>query len=137
MRYISATFIGLTLAMTSCDTIECTNHNPLFEQHAPKSKEYKAELLKQLQQRNFSHIDYSINGYEEIDSIPYMKVDISGKNLCAIGYLDIQNTDDLIQFKKVKGKSYRGAGLEGLVYHIDSLDGNYNFVFDDVVWIVD
>lgn len=137
MRYIFATLIGLTLGMASCDTIECTNHNPVFEQHAPKSNEYIAELIKQLQQRNFSHIVYSINGYEEIDSIPYMKVDISGKDLCAIGYLDIQNTDDLAQFKKVKGMSYRGAGLEGLVYHIDSSNGNYNFVFDDVVWIAD
>ncbi len=137
MRYIIATFVLLSLGIASCDGVECTNHNPIFEQHAPTSKEYKSELVKQLQQRNFSRIDYSIKGYEEIDSIAYMKIDISGKNLCAIGYLDIQNTEELEQFKKVKGVSYSGAGLEGLVYHIDSSDGNYNFIFDDVVWIVD
>lgn len=127
----------LFFCLASCDTPECTNHNPVFEKHDPKSNEYKTELVKQLLGRNPKWIVYSINCYDEVDSTPYLVVDIASKNLCAVGYLDITNSDRMAQFRAVKGVSYRGAGLSGLKYHIDSSTGNYNFIFDDVNWIMD
>lgn len=136
MKIYLASFI-IVCCLLSCDYTVCQNHNKVLESHDPKSKEYRHELANQVQQRNFRKIDYSINGYAEISSIPYLVVNISGEDLCARGYLNIANADKLQQFKKVKGLSYSGAGLAGLKFHIDSAGGNYNFIFDDVDWIID
>jgi hypothetical protein len=135
MRYI--TVLALTILAISCDRPECTDHNPIFERNDPKSEEYKAELVRQLLHRKPKSIDYSINCYDEIDNIPYLVVDIISKNLCAKGYLNIKNAGRMEWFKKVRGNAYHGAGLAGLKYHIDSSGGNYNFIFDDVDWIMD
>jgi hypothetical protein len=125
------------LLVTSCDRPKCSNTNPVFDKYAPETNEYKAELIKELKKASAKKISYWIDKYSVKDSIEYMSVDIQDGTLCAKAIFNITNALSLEQYKKVKGLSYRGAGLAGFKYHIDSANGNYNFIFDDVAWIVD
>lgn len=131
MKYIA--LLSLILIISSCgnDKPECHNYNPRFERYGPKSNEYKAELARQLQLRNFQNIRYFIDKYEEIDGKPFMTVDIIGDELCAKAYIDIKNPNKMQKFKNVKGISYSGAELAGFQYKIDTVDGKILFLFEE------
>ena len=85
MKHLLTFFTICLLAACNSKRHECTNYNPCFEQYGPKSNEYKAELARQLQLRNFQNIKYYIDKYVEIDGKPFMTVDIIGEELCAKG----------------------------------------------------
>jgi hypothetical protein len=136
MRYIF-TLIASVLSLQSCDMPECKNTNPVFEQYAVDSREYKAELVKQLHATPQDKLEYWVDQYIEKNGKPYMSVFIQAPGLCAKGILDITNDKDLGNFKSVKGGGYRGAELKGLKYHIDSSADNYEFVYESVEAIID
>ncbi|MCD6010944.1 MAG: hypothetical protein K0Q79_806 [Flavipsychrobacter sp.] len=119
------------LAACNSKRHECTNYNPRFERYGPKSNEYKAELARQLQLRNFENIRYYIDKYEEIAGKPFMVVDIIGEELCAKGYIDIKNPNKMQKFKNVKGISYAGAEIVDFQYKIDTVDGKILFLFEE------
>jgi hypothetical protein len=125
------------LLVISCDRPKCRNTNPVFDRYAPETNEYKSELIKELKKVSAKKISYWIDKYSMKDSIEYMSVDIQDGTLCAKAIFNITHSESLEQYKKVKGLSYRGAGLAGFKYHIDSTNGTYNFIFDHVAWIVD
>jgi hypothetical protein len=133
MRY---TPLLLFLLLFSCDRPECTNTNPVFDKYAAETNEYKAELIRQLNART-GKADFWIDKYSKQDSTEYMSIFVQANGLCAKGILDITNTLQLKQYKKVKGMSYSGAGLSGLKFRIDSLHGDYNFIFESVGSIID
>ncbi len=114
-----------------CDRPKCTNTNPVFEQYAPNSNEYKSELIHQLKLRQPGDVHYWINKYEEIDRKPFMTIYIQADGLCAEGYLDIKNPNKLQKYKNVKGISYSGAELRGLQYAIDTINGKITFLFEE------
>ena len=127
----------IIVATTSCDRPECRNTNPVFAKYAPESNEYKAELIKQIKNTPSDKLTFWINKYSKKDSTDYMTVHVQGSALCAMGIFDITHAQSLGNYKDVKGMSYQGAELRGLKYRIDSTNGNYTFIFDDVAWIVD
>ena len=67
----------------------------------------------------------------------YMGIFIQGSGLCATTNLDITKAMGLDDYKRVKGMSYNGGELSGLTFKIDTSTGNYNFVFENVVRIID
>lgn len=131
----------ITLLLLSCDRPECKNTNPIFDRYDDSTKEYKAELINQLNAQP-KYLTYWIDMFTENKNRYYMRIHVQGQNLCAKMNLDITESERFPHHKKTIAKpeggyGYCGAELRGLVYHIDSSNGNYNFIFDDVVWVVD
>ena len=107
----------LTLFFANCDMPDCKNTNPIFDQHAVDSKEYKAELVQQLHKIPAEKLFYWIDKYIEKDGKTFMSIFIQGPGLCAKGILDITNDSSLEYYKKQKGGGYTGAQLLGLQYN--------------------
>lgn len=116
---------------------ECHNTNAIFNTYQPSSKEYKAELVRLLKQRDKEHIRYWIHSYENKNGKDYMHVYIQGDSLCSEGIIHFTNaTTELKHFKDVKGVSYSGAELSGLQYRIieDSAKNELEFIHvDDII----
>ena len=129
--------ISILCLLASCNMPECANKNMVFDKYPPEAREYKAELIKQIQAADKSDLRFWINKYLKTDSTEYMLVDIQATNLCAKGIFDISSAKSLEQYKSVGGVSYSGAELSGLKYRIDSTNGTYHFIFDDVARIID
>lgn len=125
------------LAFLSCDRKECKNVNPIFDRYTPSSQEYKAELAKQLTMIDKSSLKYWVAGYEETATDTFMNVYVQNGDLCAVMQMRLAPDHRLNQFKKVKGVSYHGAGLSGLVYDISNRAGETGFVYRDMKDIID
>jgi hypothetical protein len=109
----------------------CTNTNPVFDEYDPSDKEYKTELIKQIQQRNPANVHYYVDKYIEQGRKPFMTINIEAEGLCARSILDLKNPNKLKEYKNVKGLTYSGAEIQGLKYQIDSTKGNFNFIFEE------
>ena len=127
----------LSLLLYSCDMPHCNNTNHIFNKYSPYDNEYKAELARQISTIGRDNIKYWIDKYSVRDRVEYMSVFIQADGLCAVGIFDITSDSKMEYFKKVKGLGYSGAGLKGLKYRIDSANGNYNFVYEDVSLLID
>lgn len=103
----------------------------------PEDKEYKAELVRLIDSIGKGGIDYWIRDYRKDGGREYLYVDLLAPGICAIAILDITGNPDLLNLRRVKGKSYSGAGLSGLDYTIVPNDSSYNFVFKNVDYIID
>jgi hypothetical protein len=123
--------------LTACDKPACNNKNQVFEKYAPSSVEYKRELTKQIRIIGSNRMRYWIDGYSAEGRKEYMHISIQGDGLCAKTMLDITIANGITHYKEAKGNGYNGAELRGLLYRIDSTDGNYNFIFESVNWIAD
>ena len=131
-------FVSLALLFAACDRPECKNTNPVFDQFAPDSKEYKAELAVQLKKVNAGKLSYWIDKYQHQEEKDFMTIHVQGDGLYAKTILDITNDGGRFsQLKSVKGGGYSGAGLSGLKFRIDSSGGEFNFVFESLNRIVD
>ena len=129
--------LALIALQTSCDRPECKTTDPAFINFTPDSKEYKAELIRELDAVGYSNVGYWVDNYSVKEGVEYMTVYIQGRSVCAKGILNITKGTGLEHYKEVKGKGYSGAKLRGLRYTVDSANGNYNFIFEQVDGIVD
>jgi hypothetical protein len=132
---IMVLFASLICVLASCDRPECKNANPVFDQYAPDTKQYKAELIKQINAHK--ELRYWIDQYVKKDGELYMSIFIQGDGVCAKGLMDITSGKGLENYKGMKGLSYSGAELKGLKYRIDTAAGGYSLVFESVDWIAD
>lgn len=119
----------------------CKNTNPVFDKYPIASKEYKAELVRQLNRQAPGKTRFWIDNYIEENGRKYMGMFVQGEGLCAKGILDITDSTAggfrIKHYKDIKGGGFSGAELDGLNYRIDSSTGNYNFVLTDVAHIID
>lgn len=127
---------GLCLAVGSCNMPECRNTNPIFDNFAPDTQEYKNELAKQIKDIGIENLSYWHDKYVKKDDAEYIVVYIQGQNLCAKGEIQV---DD---WKKISGlrkdiSGYSGAELEGLDFEIIQNSTETNFLFKDVDRIID
>lgn len=129
--------IAFTLFFANCDMPECKNTNPIFDRYTVDSKEYKAELVKQLHIVPADKLSYRIDEYIEKEGKIYMSIFIQGPGLCAKGLFDITNDSSLEYYRKKKGIGYKGAELRGLQYIIDSTNGEPNLICTNAGYIVD
>lgn len=113
----------------SCNETE-VKPNQVFENYLPETKEYKDELVKQLNTIDKSKLTYYFDSYEEIDGKDYLHVTIEGKNLKANTLLLIKKWDIALQpIKEFKGKGYGGAELVNLKFDIQQTPENTEFVY--------
>lgn len=133
------TILLLTILCSACDRPECTNHNPVFDQYPPDSLEYEQELAIQLKRNSNNDLTYwiALNSYYKAGGSHYMKVNVQGGSLCAIACFDITGATGLDNYLNVKGKSYGGAQLKYIKYHIDSSNGSYHYYLDSIGQIID
>ena len=128
----SIAYFSLLFLFIACKhTTTCTNTNPVFNEYDPSDKEYKAELIKQIQLRKASDVHYYVDKYIELARKPFMAISIEAEGLCARGMLDLKNPNKLKEYKNVKGLTYGGAEIKALKYLIDSSKGSYNFIFEE------
>lgn len=113
----------------SCNETE-VKPNQVFENYLPETKEYKDELVKQLDTIDKSKLTYYFDSYEEIDGKDYLHVTIEGKNLKANTLLLVKNWDIALQpIKEFKGKGYGGAELVNLKFDVLQTPENTEFVY--------
>ena len=80
------TYCGLLYTiLSSCDKPDCKNKNPIFDANLPFTTAYKKELVRQIRQSDLGDLSYWVHSYKETNGIPYLEIDIVGKNLCATG----------------------------------------------------
>ena len=125
--------------MSACMMDASCPNNEVFKKYTPDSREYKAELVRQLQNFNTEKLNYYIENYSELENKQYLLVVINDDKLCALIKMDITNCDNdkLWWVKDKKGKGYSGAGLHRPKFRIDSTDGDYKFILDDLRRISD
>lgn len=136
MRYLFFTTIAAML-FAACNPAECVNTNPVFDQYSPDDKEYKEELARVVGLCHKDSIAAWVQAYTARRGREYMYVNMIGRSVCATAILDITGNDELEDFRRVKGKSYRGALLPHIRYHIEYTNNIPDFVLDKVGEIVD
>lgn len=128
---------GLTLIL-SCDKPVCENTNPVFDQYAPHSKEYKDELARQLKLVDNSKLSYWMGIYVEKNNLRYIYADIQGDGLCAVIVSTVKDSQEGIEgILKAKGMGYRGAELRDLKFDLLQDSSGTEFIFKSVDSIVD
>ena len=103
-----------SLILISCDRPECINTNPVFDKYTPETKEYKDELVKQLNNVDQSDVRYWFEKYVKDGEREMIYVFIQGKGLCAKGVITVKQWGRISGIRRSKGMGYRGAELQGL-----------------------
>ena len=130
IRLISFVFILLFIAACG-NKYTCKNTDTVFKDYGPTDQPYKEELLKQLQHTDTARIHYMVDKYVEFNGKPFISLRIIADSFCAQIFVDLKNPNKLNHFKVVKGISYTGAELKGLQFKTDTINGQYNFVFEE------
>lgn len=134
MRYL----ILPLLVLASCNMPECKNTNPVFDNNAPNTPAYNAELVKQLK-ANKTSLRYWVDAYRVVNADTYVTLFVQGKDLCARLWLDVGNPGDgtLEHLKEKQAVSYSGAELAELQYRTVPEGDNYRFVYQSADRIID
>lgn len=130
-------FLFLLLACFSCDRPECKNTNPIFDKYPPESVEYKRELVHELLKTEPQNVGFWADSYKKIGDREYMYIYVQSDAICAKGILDITEGLNLDNYKRVKGKSYSGAKIQGLQFRFDTAVDRYDLVYVDMTMLVD
>jgi hypothetical protein len=121
----------------SCNSPQCRNTNPVFENNPPESETYKLELIKQMVRVPSDKFIYWLDGYYEENGKEYLVVNIQGGPLCAKGIMRVDAWGKASGIKKTKGVGYRGAQLAGLTFTIQSDSLGTEFIYHDIDRIID
>lgn len=128
--------IVFTLLM-SCERPDCKNTNPIFDSNNIESNLYKQELVKELNKIGKENLTYWLVNYSEQNGKEFITVNIQGNGLCAKGFLQVDNWNNIEGIKKTKGISYRGAQLKGLTFDIITNGESINFIYKNLDRIID
>lgn len=126
----------LTL-FSACDRPNCTNTNFMFDKFNPDSKEYKSELIKQLETVDKSKLRYWFKDYMESNGRELLLFYIQGDGLCAQIVLNVEQWNKLEELRKKKGVSYRNAEFKELKFDIQQDSLNIRFIYRDFDKIID
>ncbi|MHC1775469.1 MAG: hypothetical protein AB9834_08660 [Lentimicrobium sp.] len=128
---------SLTIMFIACDRPVCKNTNAMFDSYSPESREYKAELLKQLEIVDSSKLKYWFNDYVVSEGQELLWFNIQGDGLCAIIVLHVEQWGKLEELRQKKGGTTRGARFTGLKYDILRDTSNIRFIYRDHSHIID
>lgn len=125
--------------VSACQMDASCPTNEIFKKYSPDSREYKAELVRQLRNFDTEKLSYYIESFSEQNDKQYLLVVVNDDKLCAHITMDIThcNNDKLWWVKDKKGGGYSGAGLNHPKFRIDSADRDYKFILDDLSSISD
>jgi hypothetical protein len=98
----SITVFSFLLIIVSCNRPNCNKTNPIFDKFSFDRKEYKFELVKELEKVDKSKQTYWMNRYQEIGNTQFIYFNIQGGGLFAKIVLSIQSSKKGIEgiFKK-------------------------------------
>ena len=119
--------IILSISLSSCDRPQCTNENLVFKNNEPNSKEYKDELVAQLNKVDRSKLTYWLQKYEDKNDEQTLYFYIQGDGLCAIIHLTMNHWNSLESVREKKAVGRRGAEFINLKFKIlqDSLSTEF------------
>ena len=129
--------ISLTSVFIACDRPECKNTNPVFDKYSPDTREYKAELVKQLETVDNSTLTYWFKDYVESDGQELLYFNIQGEGLCAVIVLHVDDWGKLKELRQMKGDTFRGAEFKNLTFNTQQDSTNIKFLFKDYSRIID
>lgn len=135
LLYVFA-FIFLLNFTIACDRPACENSNPVFEKFSPETKQYKDELVRQLNRIENIKLRYWLEKYEEKDGQEYLSFFIQGDGLCAKIFLTVKPVNKIQDVLTKKGVGYRGAEFKNLKFDIiqDSAQTEFIYkVFDRII----
>ena len=135
-RLTISTIILITL-LSACSKPICKNSNPVFDQKQPGSKEYKEELVKQLQTIDRSKLTYWFKDYVETGGRELLQFDVQGDGLCAVLEMEVEDWTRLADLRKKKGASYGGAEFKDLKFDILKDSSNIRILFKNYSDIID
>ena len=139
-KYLIKTITALSLLIfiVSCDRPECKNTNVIFNKFTPETKEYKDELIKQIEKVDKTKVTYWMKSYHENDNSQSINVNIQSDSLCAEIVLKIASSKNGIEgILKNKGKGYIGAELKNLKFEIEKDSASTEFIFEEISGIID
>lgn len=129
--------ISLTILIIACDRPVCKNLNPIFDKYSPESREYKTELVKQLETIDKSKLTYWFYEYVESNGQEFLWFNIQSDEICAIIVLDVEQWGKLEELRQMKGVTYRGAKFIRLKFDIRQDTSNIKFIYRDFTRISD
>lgn len=135
---ISKSFIisSITILLISCDRPQCKNTNPIFDKFTPDTKEYKDELVKQLNLIGAKNLTYWVADYDFDKN--YLLVNIQGNGLCAKGSVLVKDWTKISRIqKKGFGPNRIGAELTGFEMDIIQDSTSTTFVFKNYDSLID
>lgn len=127
----------VTLLFVTCDRPACKNTNPKFDSYDITSLEYKTELIKQIEEIGQENLSYWFDSYVEENNREYIIVNIQDDSLCAKCKILVNKWDKLEGIKRAKGKSYEGAKLMGFTLRIEQDSNGIEFIYEDLIGIID
>jgi hypothetical protein len=128
---------GLLVLIFSCNKPPCENTNSVFNTSSPESKEYKIELLQQLQKRDNRKLSYWFDRYESRNGKEYILVDIQGEGLCAKASVLVNDWRKLKDIKSTEGVGYHGAELKDLKISVERGSTEIELLYEDLTYIID
>jgi hypothetical protein len=129
--------LALVVSLSSCNSFDCTNNNPVLASQPYYSKEYKNELARLMQTEGLESLSYFINSYVEDSTGKYLIVDVEGDSVCAQLALEIGGEECFDNLRRVKGMSYSGAQLSGLEIEVEKSHDSIMFIYSDLKRILD
>ena len=135
--YLLIILLSLTTLYISCDRPDCKNTNPLFDNYSPHSREYKTELVKQLQNIDKLKLSYWFKEYVESNGQELLFFNIQGDGLCAVIVLNVEGWRKLDELRQKKGVSFKGAKFKNLEFDILQDSTNFSFILRDFERIID
>ena len=127
----------LIILSISCGRPECKNTNSVFDKFTPDTKEYKTELLKQIEAADAGQLRYWFIRNFEKNEKDYIEINIQSGNICAKAEVRVDEWGNMTAIKKKKGVSYSGAELKGFEMMMVQDSSTTNLVFVDVDKISD
>jgi len=127
----------LLIFLASCDRPDCKNTNSIFDSNGVETNMYKQELIKEMHRIGKNNLTYWVSSYTEQNGKEFITVNIQGDGLCAKGLLQVNDWNIIEGIKKTKGDSYIGAQLKGLTFDIITNGESIDFIYKNIVSIVD
>ena len=124
------------LTLFSCGKPDCVNTNQVFNKYKSDQFEYKNEI-ERLMISDYDKIEFWLDGYVKNDSGEFIKVQISGENICAKTLVKVTDWTKLEGIQKTQGRAYSGAKLVGLKFSSKKDSTNTYFLFKDIEKVID
>lgn len=136
LHYVFVLFC-LLIYTVACDRPACENSNPVFEKFPPETKQYKDELVKQLNLIENTRLRYWLEKYQEKDGQEYLYCFVQGDGLCAKIVLTVKQWNKIQDIQTKKGVGYRGAEFKNLKFDIFQDVDHTEFIYKDIEEIID
>lgn len=116
----------------SCDRPKCKNTNPIFNQFASDTEEYKSELAKQIKRIGLSNMNYWFDKSPDSSEKELYELFIQSNDLCA--KIIVENKTNR---KRLGAGGYSGAELKRVIIKIKHNSAGTNFILENIDKIID